>query len=536
VTFEIKKNLEKVSKARSIANFIGNIGVGIFFLAVGILAVLVFMPDNVERFRADFVAYRNGDLHSSLDDSSTLRAVLPFVFESFEPSAFNTQSRQVLLNFYEPLVNFDKNLRLQPALAVSWGMIDEKTWEFRLRKDVRFHDGNFVTVEDVISSIDRAKNYFGSDLKALLSSVESFEKIDEGVLNIKTYRMDPSLPAKLSNVFILPAKYRNFLRSPIGTGPYYFVEREANRKIVLKRFDAYWGQSASTAELNLIFEQSAEKRAELIKQGEADFVFGLAPDSISSLRSFGVTVFSQPSLEVNFLLLNFRNSLLRNREVRQALRSVFDKKTFVEMTSGYARAANQFVSSGIFGFNPEIKPIEYEIDLAAKAVRQYGALARPVLSLHITEGMQVFGEYIKRQFNEIGVTVNLEYLSGKQLIESLKKGEADLYFFGWRSEMGDSMDFYESVVHSRQAALNYGIYNGINYANSQVDKLIESATRNLDVASRLQDLREVMRLIVEEDVIGVPLYESENIYAFHDDLIFEPRIDAYVYFADLKYQ
>ncbi|HRY91353.1 MAG TPA: hypothetical protein P5229_03365, partial [Candidatus Gracilibacteria bacterium] len=101
-------------------------------------------------------------------------------------------------------------------------------------------------------------------------------------------------------------------------------------------------------------------------------------------------------------------------------------------------------------------------------------------------------------------------------------------------DLGDAGDFLDSIAHTRDLSKGYGLFNGGNYSNVKVDKLIEKSRQNFDVKSRQKDLQEAMRIIAEEDIMAVPLYESDTIFAYRKSIKFEPRIDGYLHGDEIE--
>jgi ABC-type transport system substrate-binding protein len=102
-----------------------------------------------------------------------------------------------------------------------------------------------------------------------------------------------------------------------------------------------------------------------------------------------------------------------------------------------------------------------------------------------------------------------------------------MYFLGWKCELGDAGDFFNNIIHSRSGT-DLGQFNGNNYGSDEADNLIEKSAINIDSKSRLKQLQQIMT-IVTEDVVGVPLFESDTIFAYQKGIEFEPRVDGYMH-------
>jgi len=196
----------------------------------------------------------------------------------------------------------------------------------------------------------------------------------------------------------------------------------------------------------------------------------------------------------------------------------------------YAHGVKQFVSSGVFGYNSDIKKTTYDVEAAGELVEEAGVLGSEV-SVILPVGLDVLGEYLTGKLDKIGLKTYVQYVKSEYLAESLGKMNFDIYFLGFKSELGDASDFLKSIVHTKKEG--YGQYNFAKYSNEEVDGLIESQEVEMDPEKRLEMLKEAMRILVEDEVFGVPLLEYDTLYAAVKWLDFEPRIDGFIYLNDL---
>jgi len=127
----------------------------------------------------------------------------------------------------------------------------------------------------------------------------------------------------------------------------------------------------------------------------------------------------------------------------------------------------------------------------------------------------------------VGVNVVVSYLDGAELFASMAEGKADLYFLGFKSEMGEALPFLHSIVHS------VGLYSYWGYENEYVDKLLDGVMVEMDLTTRQKNMQEAMKVLVNDDYFGVPLFEYETIYAFNDKIDVNPRIDGIIHFDEL---
>ncbi|MBM4081048.1 MAG: hypothetical protein FJ278_15195, partial [Planctomycetes bacterium] len=161
----------------------------------------------------------------------------------------------VLRNIFDGLVTRSAEGRVVPEMAESWRLVDERTWEFRLRPGIRFHDGSPFTAEDVKFTIDRiitdrAVGGRSSPRRGLIEKVVGAEVVDPHTVRIRTSEPFPPLINMLPFIEIVPTAYVQrvgdayFAEHPVGAGPFQFVEWRKAEHIILKRFDGYYGGAA----------------------------------------------------------------------------------------------------------------------------------------------------------------------------------------------------------------------------------------------------------------------------------------------------
>lgn len=458
-------------------------------------------------------------------DIENLRVIFPNEPVALDPRDGDPVTRQRLVNIYQPLIQFDAFYNLRPGLALSWGMIDDYTWEFNLRPDVVFHDGSKFDAYDVDSTLVRTHDLKSSPYAQFIDSFESFEIVDDLTVRITTKYPDPLMLQKLALILIYSDEVED-LSYPIGTGSYKYNSYD-DGVMVLEKFDDYWGEGAMFETVELITIPDKSDRVNAFLRGDADMLAFVSYDAVQIVQDFGFNIAAIPTLEVQLIMFNFASEHFSNIKNRQLVSYIIDQNFLVEQVGGYARPVNQFVSNGIFGFDPSISDHEFSIEEAENLAVQTG-LQGKTLQLHLSIGLDILGEHIRENLAEIGVNVIVSYLQIPDFIDSIDNGKADFYFMGFKSELGDSSEFLETTLHSN------GEYNTFDYDNSNVDYLIDAAAEELDPGKRREALQEAMRVVVEDDVVGVPLFEYETVYSFVEELDFSPRIDGLIYFDEIN--
>jgi peptide/nickel transport system substrate-binding protein len=532
-----------VSEQKTAKEIIKKLLFGGYIAALIVIGIQLFFGDQI----MFLVNSLKSDQETQICSEDKLIIGYAFAPESLDPLQFTPVARTHIKDIYEGLVRTDRNLKIEPAIAVSWGMTESTVWEFRLRPEVIFHNGKTLTPEDIVNSIEKAMNDSTSQLKNLLGTIEKVEAVSDDRIQITTKVPDPLLLNKLAVTYIFPRDYFDLSR-PVGTGPYSFVSREGD-ELKLTRFENYWGLLPYYRDVVLKSIPNRRGRIDALEDGSIDILVNVPPnvacsvtekysdaDGCMSLDAEGLKIKSIPSLEVSFLIFNFENELFQDKTIRENVRKALDPQFFIDTAFGFARPSGQYVSSGVFGFNPEIDNVIYNIGDAVNVIgkRFEESFERVSVIFDYPEGLDALAYYIQDQFHEFGVDVELNPLDGVDLRQKINDGDSDFYFLGWRSEIGDAGDFLEAVAHSRQTRKQLGLYNGGNYANSEVDKLIEDSQREMDAEERLRLMQYAMHIITEDDVIGVPLFESETIFAFREYVNFEPRVDGLVFASEIK--
>lgn len=506
--------------------------IGALTICIAVLVVvsaLLFFEKEVKEFwspsESPNESQKNGQgagMHAVLDRGELVIAYAT-PLTTLEPTSFQATDRARTANIYEPLIRQDRNLNIEPVLAVSYGILEPTLWEFTLRENVFFHDGSSLDSEDVFSSIVRATGNKNSELKTLLSTIEKIEIKDTKILYIYTKEPDPLLLNKLSTVLIFP-KEVNPLKTPAGTGPYMLQEAAKNEeKLVLN--NNYWDGMPAFSEIVIKTIPDKKDRIKALQDQKIDILADVPPDSAADLNG-KFQIKRIPSLEVSFLMFNFQD-----KELKEKIPYAIDRDKLIQMTFGFARKANQFVSNGVFGFNPRIAKIEKDLKKAKVATETEtasGAEIAPNITLDIAKGLEKFGQVLSEMFSDAGITLTLNFLDWDSLNKKIQNKDTEMYFLGWKSELGDAYDFLNSVAYSK------GNFNNGIYQNLEVDKLIEESSHEMNTKKRLALLQKAMEIITETDIMGVPLIEAETTYAIAQGIEFEPRLDGLILIKDIK--
>lgn len=254
-------------------------------------------------------------------DANTVDIQAAFEFSSLDPtrSGFVFTRMQVL----ETLFDVDANGALIPALATEWTQEEEnRVWTIKLRENVTFHDGTPLTAQVVADNLNLVKDKPSALQGVPLENIEALEDLRLRITLTEPYRPLGSVLAHYSTAILAPAAYNEEgeVTSLIGTGPFKVHQVSVPHKLLVQRFEDYWGQVASIQYAQYLTGHRAEARVLQARSGQADIVFGLDPASVPMLERLPTLEIVRSELPRTLALkLNLAHPLLAHQEVRQAL-------------------------------------------------------------------------------------------------------------------------------------------------------------------------------------------------------------------------
>jgi peptide/nickel transport system substrate-binding protein len=478
-------------------------------IIIGLLILLAL----IGYIKKDFVVEKTKDLIFSGQQykEDILNIVLSSPETSLSPYSLNLNDLIRTANVYQGLVSFDKNLKITPALAVSWGNIDEKTWEFKLRKGVLFHDKSDFTAESIKENYEAAKN----EIPTILDSISEIKIIDPYNIQIVTKDPDPLLLSKLTKFFISRS-------GNIGTGPYKIREWVKGEKLDLTAFTDYWGAQPAYRNVAYNVISGMSERQKDFTDGSIDILTAVPQEEALELPRDQVK--TSYSLEVNFLMFKMDDELFSQRNMREAIKSIFDPAQIESIGNHFVRQATQFVAPGVYGYNPDIQPFKF--DESKRATNLFGDRLEKI-TLDYISSYRTLGEYLLKQLREAGFSVKNSAITPEELLNKIKNNDSRFFLAGWQAEDGDAGGFLNAFIHSG------GEYNGGRYKNENLDRMIEESNKEMNPEKRLKLLQEIMKKI-DEELIGVPLFESSRLYAVKQGVIWEPRLDGLVLAAEVN--
>ncbi|AOT72558.1 ABC transporter substrate-binding protein [Geosporobacter ferrireducens] len=497
---------------------------------------------------------------------------------SLDPYPLNeTITNAINLHLFDTLVAPDSNLQPVPALAESWEISeDAKVWTFHLRKDVKFHNGNPFTAEDVLYSLERAKVDL-SAFKYTVATVESYKKIDDYTVEIITKEPNSLLLAHIKDLMILDKETCEgqtdewIALNPNGTGRYKLVEHVRGDRIVFERNDSFWGELPEATKVTFKPITNEGTRTANIISGAVDLIVDVPVRDVEIIKAKENTeLVSQPSLRVIYLNLAGwtdkpskdakmpmkspdGTNPFKNIKVREALYRAINEQEIVEkIMNGFAVPAATYIPEGFNGYNGNIKRYDFDPQLAEKLLDEAGYPRqadgyRFEITLDASNDRYVkdgeIATAVASYFEKVGIKVNLNLMSRTIFFTYIgavnKEGDnTHLCMTGWADSGGESalmaLDLLYSMSQDGYIKTGYGAVNRGYYQNLEVDGLINQAMATAEPTERDKIMQQVWQ-IAADDISYIPLHFQKDIYAHNNKIKYHPRNDNYVFAWDIEF-
>ncbi|WP_171103292.1 MULTISPECIES: ABC transporter substrate-binding protein [unclassified Ruegeria] len=495
---------------------------------------------------------------TSLASAETLRWARSGDALTLDPHSQNEgPTHTVRHQMYEPLIIRDTSGAFEAALATDWAPSadDPNVWVFNLRQGVKFHDGADFTAEDVVFSINRAKQP-NSDMKELINSIVEVRAVDDHTVEIVTDGPNPILPANLTDLFIMDKDWteanntvdvQDFEGGEItfattnvnGTGPYKLVSREPDVKTVMERNENYWGRDQFPMAISEIIYtpiQNDATRVAAMLSGEVNFLQDMPVQDLQRVDAVdGLVVKQAPQNRVIFFGMNQgaddieadnvdgKNPLADVR-VRQAMSKAINRDAIQQVVMrGQSQPAGMIAPPFVNGWTAEMDA-ESSTDIeAAKALLAEAGYADGFsIRLDCPNDRYINDEGICQaavgMLGQIGITVNLDAKPKAQHFPLITDGLTDFYMLGWGVPTYDSEYIFNFLVHGRESDI--GTWNGTGFNSDDLDAKIKSLASNTDLDARNKDIADIWR-VVQDEQLYIPIHHQVLNWGMAENLAIE---------------
>lgn len=433
--------------------------------------------------------------------------------------------REVFVNACDPLVAVGAGGKLEPRLAESWKAEDPKTYVFKLRRGVRFHDGSPLTAEDVKFTLERildpkTKSNMAADFEPVVASVEAVDQLTVRI-NLKV----PLVPFinQMPSVYVISKRAfervgeREFGRKPTCAGPYKFSEWSPNERIVLDAFSDYFRGAPKISRLIFRSIPDPSARVAALRAGEADLVEGVPPDQIAIVeRVPHLQIVAIQSGAIQFLLMNTFEDPFKDKRVRWAMNHAVDWDAIVKgVFGGYARKAASPILPFVFGYKPVVRYF-YDPQRAKRLLGEAGYPDGFAVVMETPSGRwfrdREMAQAIAGYLQQVGVKVEMRTYEWGEFLRHYRSKQPKLLVWNYRNIF---FDFDDVGLHFEPDR------RGWYWNHPQLTQLFTQGRNTIDQNRRKAVYSRALDLIMEEApwVFGV---ELETVYGRNRRLNWKP--------------
>lgn len=443
------------------------------------------------------------DLDDSLDPHQTVAA----------------GTREVLFNIFEGLVKPNSDGEMIPAVAEKYTLSEDgTTYTFTLREGVKFHNGQTVTAEDVVYSINRCAAVPEGQEKPLVaafSAVKSVEALDEKTVAVTIAQRDLEFISYMTAA-IIPADYENQDTAPVGTGPFRFVSRTPQQDFVMERFEDYWGAPAWLDKVTYKICENADALVMNLNGGSIDLCAHLTSAQASQLNQNFQVLEGTMNL-VQAIYLNNQAKPFDNQLVRQALCYAIDRQGIMDMVAdGHGTAVGSSIYPAFTKyFLPElVDKYPHDVAKAKELLAQAGYPDGFDMTISVPNNYQPHmdtAEVVAEQLREAGINVTIQPVEWSTWLDTIYNGRQ----FQATVVGVDAANMTARAMLERFTS-DYG-KNFINYNNPAYDALFQKAINAQDEAGQT-DLYKQMETMLADTAANVYIQDLCDLVAMRQDL------------------
>jgi peptide/nickel transport system substrate-binding protein len=479
---------------------------------------------------------------------TTLRFGLAEDPDVLDPTLARTfVGRIVFAALCDKLVDIDEKLGIVPQLATSWEWsADNKALTMKIRPNVTFHDGEKLDAAAVKFNLERHKTMTGSNRRGELALVSTVDVVDPSTVRINLSAPFAPLLAQLADragMMVSPkaaqAAGDKFGANPVCSGPFKFVERVAQDRIVVERYPNYWNKGAIHID-RIVYLPIVDSTVRLanLKSGQLDFIERVAPSDIPALKNdtrfkiSKITEIGYQGITINVGKSDFaqKNPLGKDPRVREAFELALDRQGIVQVAmDGEGTVGNQWVAPDNT-FYAKNMPIPKRDVARAKALLAEAGVPNPTFTLMTptTADGQRIAQVVQAMVKEAGFDVKIQSTEFATSLDMADKGQFDAYVLAWSGRADPDGNIFS--FDACKQPLNYA-----GYCKPEVDDLLNKSRTARDAAER-KKLFEQLAAVALKDRPIVYLYHRHWLWAYTTKLSgLRPIPDGLVRVQGLKF-
>jgi len=468
-----------------------------------------------------------------------------------------TPNNNVAAHIFGFLVQRNEKSQLEPSLATSWKTVDPLTWEFKLRRGVKFHDGSDFTAADVVASIERVPTVPNSPspFTAYSKQIKEMQVVDPYTIRFKTATPYPLMPSDMTQIAIISkaaakASTEDFNsgKAAIGTGPYRLVRYTKGDRIELARNDTWWGGKTPWERVTLRLLPQDGPRVAALLSGDVQVIEGVPPADVANLRrDKHVSVFRTVADRLIYLHMDSNRDVspfvtdksgrpldrnpLKDPRVRLAISRALNRPAIVDkVMEGEAVMSGQLVPEFLFGSTKNLKVEAFDVAGAKNLLADAGYPDGFGLTIHAPNNRYVndakIAQTVAQMLSRIGIDTKVVAMPSATYFAQATDLKFSFMLLGWSTGTGEASSSLKALLMTYDKDKGYGTANRGRYSNPKVDTLTEDALQTVDDAKREVYLQRATELAIADTGV-VPLHFQVNLWATRDGIAYVPRTDEF---------
>ena len=440
---------------------------------------------------------------------------------------------------WESLLTLDNDMRIVPVLATSWESNEDATvWTFHLRQGIKFQDGTPFNADTVVFNIPKLQQG-----RTIIPNLDSVEKVDEYTVRFILTKATVALPLRMTgttSAMLSPTTLADdgWLDTPIGTGPFKFVEYIEGDRIILERNEDYWGEPAKLQKVTFRSIPDATTRLAALQTGEIDAISDvgvLLPEQASIVEDHpDLVLLQQDTSTTHYLTFNSGKPPFDDMRLRQAVSMAVDLQSLVDNTLfGFGDPGVSVITSRAKDWARTDIAAPYDLAAAKALAEEVLGGERVEVRLVLHSGLlgrwpyESMSQIFQAVVADLGIDITIDTVEGGAWVEALKVGDYNMTMMPYTLVPADPDYFFGRWIWSEGF---HNVGRSYGYANDRADELVLAAISEPDLAAR-KALYDELQAIVAEEVPTIPLYDEVTIYAtqntvkdFSMDVQFQPSI------------
>lgn len=468
---------------------------------------------------SDTAAEEAADSGESGEAKDTVKIAVYSDFAGFDPyNSGMDLDKAVYSNIFDCLLRYyDGNY--ENVLCTDYELSDDGTeYTFHLKEGVKFHNGETLTANDVVFSMNRAKE--SSEMSNFTKHIANTEAVDD--LTVKITLDQPYVPfltAVAAQVCIMNEKAvteagDNVKQQPVGTGPYKFVQWDSGSQVVLERFDDYHGELPPIKEATFVVLTNAETALTALQTGEIDMTYSIPSISVQELQeSEDLVLDLNPTMGSGYIVMNLEAPYLSDPNFRMALAYATNRENIVEVgMDGVGQVSNLLWDDRTAGFSGKYSAPEYNLEKAKEYLAKTDYNGEEIPFVVGYENYKKIGVVYQEELKQIGVNISVEQLEANTWVSDMKAGNFSISTIV--QTFDPDVDFWNTVFGSDAI----GGYNFSRLADPEVDQAFADGAVCQDPEQR-KEIYSVIEQKLYEDTIIIPIYNRVVTCAHDKNLI-----------------